>query len=31
VVLSLTNYDDEFMDHRFQSMTMNPENASRAS
>ena len=24
------NYDDEFMQHRFQSMTMNPDNASRA-
>ena len=25
------NYDNEFMENRFQSMTMNPENASRAS
>ena len=25
------NYDDEFMENRFQSMTMNPDNASRAS
>lgn len=25
-----TEYDDDFMTHRFQSMTMNPENASRA-
>ena len=24
------NYDDEFMENRFQSMTMNPDNASRA-
>lgn len=24
------NYDNDFMEHRFQSMTMNPENASRA-
>lgn len=24
------HYDDEFMEHRFQSMTMNPENATRA-